>query len=61
MTSLENNLKFNIVFFTKQSCEEHNSFARHAELVSASPKTIVILTNYQEMPKQVRHDGENVH
>jgi hypothetical protein len=29
---------------------------RHAELVSASPKAKVILTEPQEMPKQVRHD-----
>ncbi|MDR0792443.1 MAG: hypothetical protein LBE82_03980 [Chitinophagaceae bacterium] len=28
----------------KQFCEEHNSLARHAELVSASPKTVAILT-----------------
>jgi hypothetical protein len=30
--------------------DEHSR--RRAELVSASPKAIVILTNYQEMPKQ---------
>jgi hypothetical protein len=29
---------------------------RHAELVSASPKAKVILTEPQKMPKQVRHD-----
>jgi hypothetical protein len=60
LASLENNLKFNIVNFTKQSCEEHNSFARHAELVSASPKAIVILTELprdaETIPNQVQ-DG----
>jgi hypothetical protein len=47
----------------KQFCEEHNSLARHAELVSASPKRPCTSYDFEhisepfwEMPKQVRHD-----
>jgi hypothetical protein len=57
-TNLMVQMKFCTIFYNKKKKMVlfNKPSRRHAELVSASPKTIAIIDQFQEMPKQVRHD-----